>query len=129
MCQLLGMNANRPTDVCFSFAGLACRAHEHTDGFGIAFFEDLALRHFIDHHGARESAVARLVRDYPIKSDNVVAHIRKATQGRVALENTNPFVRELWGRYWVFAHNGDLKGFAPRLHGAFRPVGNTDSEL
>ena len=57
------------------------------------------------------------------------AHIRKATQGRVALENTHPFVRELWGRYWVFAHNGDLKGFAPRLHGAFRPVGNTDSEL
>jgi glutamine amidotransferase len=37
-------------------------------------------------------------------------------------------VRELWGRYWVFAHNGDLKGFAPRLHGAFRPVGDTDSE-
>ncbi len=129
MCQLLGMNANTPTDVCFSFAGLACRADEHKDGFGIAFFEDLGLRHFIDHHGARDSAVARLVRDYPIRSDNVVAHIRKATQGRVALENTHPFVRELWGRYWVFAHNGDLKGFAPRLHGAFRPVGNTDSEL
>jgi predicted glutamine amidotransferase len=46
----------------------------------------------------------------------------------VALENTHPFVRELWGRYWVLAHNGDLKGFAPRLHGAFRPVGDTDSE-
>ena len=26
MCQLLGMNANTPTDVMFSFAGLACRA-------------------------------------------------------------------------------------------------------
>jgi len=37
-------------------------------------------------------------------------------------------VRELWGRYWVFAHNGDLKDFAPRLHGQFRPVGDTDSE-
>jgi glutamine amidotransferase len=46
----------------------------------------------------------------------------------VALENTHPFMRELWGRYWVCAHNGDLKGFAPRLHGAFRPVGSTDSE-
>ena len=30
--------------------------------------------------------------------------------------------------YWVFAHNGDLKDYAPRLHGAFRPVGTTDSE-
>jgi glutamine amidotransferase len=37
-------------------------------------------------------------------------------------------MRELWGRYWVFAHNGDLKNFHPRLHGAFRPVGDTDSE-
>jgi glutamine amidotransferase len=69
-----------------------------------------------------------MVRSFPIKSRNIVAHIRKATQGRVALENTHPFVRELWGRYWTFAHNGDLKGFAPRLHGAFRPVGQTDSE-
>jgi len=72
--------------------------------------------------------VAELVKRYPIKSDNVIAHIRKATQGRVALQNTHPFVRELWGRYWVFAHNGDLQGFHPRLHGAFRPVGDTDSE-
>ena len=128
MCQLLGMNANVPTDVMFSFAGLATRADEHKDGFGIAFFEDRGLRHFIDHHSARQSPVADLVKRYPIKSDNVIAHIRKATQGQVALENTHPFVRELWGRYWVFAHNGDLKDFSPRLHGAFRPVGGTDSE-
>lgn len=128
MCQLLGMNANVPTDVCFSFAGLAQRAQEHKDGFGIAFFEDRGLRTFVDPRSARESPVAELVRRYPIKSDNVIAHIRKATQGRVALENTHPFVRELWGRYWVFAHNGDLKDFRPRLHAAFRPVGDTDSE-
>ena len=128
MCQLLGMNANVPTDVCFSFAGLAQRADEHKDGFGIAFFEDRGLRTFVDHQSARESAVAELVRHFPIQSGNVIAHIRKATQGRVALENTHPFVRELWGRYWVFAHNGDLKDFHPRLHGAFRPVGDTDSE-
>ena len=128
MCQLLGMNANTPTDVMFSFAGLATRADEHKDGFGIAFFEDPGLHLFVDHHSARQSPVAELVKRYPIKSGNVIAHIRKATQGRVALQNTHPFMRELWGRYWVLAHNGDLKGFAPRLHGSFRPVGDTDSE-
>jgi glutamine amidotransferase len=128
MCQLLGMNANTPTDVMFSFAGLAQRADEHRDGFGIAFFEGTGLRHFIDDRSARDSPVAQLVQRYPIKSENFIAHIRKATQGGVALRNTHPFVRELWGRYWVMAHNGDLKGFAPRLHGAFRPVGDTDSE-
>ncbi|HET9823440.1 MAG TPA: class II glutamine amidotransferase [Burkholderiaceae bacterium] len=128
MCQLLGMNANVPTDVMFSFAGLAHRAAEHKDGFGVAFFEDRGLRTFVDARSARESPVAELVQRYPIRSRNVIAHVRKATQGRVALENTHPFVRELWGRYWVFAHNGDLRGFAPRLHAAFRPVGDTDSE-
>ena len=128
MCQLLGMNANTPTDAMFSFTGLATRADEHKDGFGIAFFEDRGLRLFVDQHSARTSPVAELVQGYPIRSDNVIAHIRKATQGRIALENTHPFMRELWGRYWVFAHNGDLKDFRPRLHATFRPVGETDSE-
>jgi len=128
MCQLLGMNANTATDVMFSFTGLATRADEHKDGFGIAFFEGRGLRHFVDHHSARVSPLAELVKHYPIKSDNVIAHIRKATQGQVALENTHPFQRELWGRYWVFAHNGNLADFHPRLHAAFKPVGQTDSE-
>jgi glutamine amidotransferase len=128
MCQLLGMNANTPTDVMFSFTGLATRADEHKDGFGIAFFEGKGVRLFVDPESARHSPVAELVKRYPIRSGNVIAHIRKATQGRVGLENCHPFMRELWGRYWVFAHNGDLKGFQPRLHAAFKPVGDTDSE-
>ena len=135
MCQLLGLNCNTPTDVSFSFTGFAMRSgltDHHADGWGIAFFEgteaDRGLRHFVDHLPAYQSPIARLVREYPIKSRHVIAHIRKATQGTVALENTHPFVRELWGRYWVFAHNGNLKDFAPRLDRHFRPVGDTDSE-
>jgi glutamine amidotransferase len=128
MCQLLGMNANTPTDVMFSFTGFATRAEEHKDGFGMAFFDGAGVRLMVDSQSARTSPIADMVRNYPIRSSNIVAHIRKATQGRVALENTHPFVRELWGRYWVFAHNGNLAEFEPRLHGAFRPVGQTDSE-
>lgn len=128
MCQLLGMNANTPTDLVFSFTGFSKRAAEHKDGFGIAFFEDAGVRLFVDAQSAALSPVADMVRNYPIRSSNVIAHIRKATQGHVALQNTHPFQRELWGRYWAFAHNGDLKQFNPPLHGAFRPVGTTDSE-
>jgi predicted glutamine amidotransferase len=47
----------------------------------------------------------------------------------IALENCHPFVRECWGQNWVFAHNGDLKEFAPNLTGRFLPIGSTDSEL
>jgi len=135
MCQLLGLNCNHPTDVTFSFSGFAMRGgitDQHQDGWGIAFFEgteeDRGLRHFVDHLPASSSPVAELIRRYPIKSRHVIAHIRKATQGPVALENCHPFVRELWGRYWVFAHNGNLVDYAPHLHGHFRPVGDTDSE-
>jgi glutamine amidotransferase len=123
------MNGNTPTDIVFSFTGFCTRAEEHKDGFGIAFFEGAGVRLFVDAQSARVSPVAEMVRQYPIRSDNIIAHIRKATQGRIALENTHPFQRELWGRYWVFAHNGDLKNFSPRLHASFRPVGSTDSEL
>ena len=131
MCQLLGMNCATPTDITFSFRGFSQRAgitSDHCDGFGIAFFEDKACRLFVDNQSAVESPIAELVRSYPIKSRNVIAHIRKATQGKITLENSHPFVRELWGRHWVFAHNGDLHGFKPELTGQFTPVGNTDSE-
>ncbi|MFZ6645672.1 class II glutamine amidotransferase [Undibacterium sp. TJN25] len=131
MCQLLGMNCNTPTDIVFSFTGFATRGgrtDEHKDGWGIAFFEGNGVRHFVDHQAAVASPIAELIKNYPIKSKNVIAHIRKATQGQVTLENCHPFVRECWGRYWVFAHNGDLKEFDPALDGPYKPVGNTDSE-
>ncbi|PZO86466.1 MAG: class II glutamine amidotransferase [Acinetobacter johnsonii] len=131
MCQLLGMNCATPTDITFSFRGFSQRAgitSDHCDGFGIAFFEDKACRLFVDNQSAVESPIAELIRNYPIKSRNVIAHIRKATQGKINLENSHPFSRELWGRQWIFAHNGDLHDFDPVLSGRFTPVGNTDSE-
>lgn len=126
------MNCNIATDIVFSFTGFATRGgatDTHNDGWGIAFFEGTGVRHFVDHQAAAKSPIADLVKRCPIKSTNVIAHIRKATQGEIALQNCHPFVRELWGCYWVFAHNGDLKNFAPPLNGPYRPVGNTDSEL
>ncbi|WOE32986.1 MULTISPECIES: class II glutamine amidotransferase [unclassified Acinetobacter] len=131
MCQLLGMNCATPTDITFSFRGFSQRAgitSDHVDGFGIAFFEDKACRLFVDNQSAVESPIAELIRNYPIKSRNVIAHIRKATQGKINLENSHPFMRELWGRQWIFAHNGDLHDFHPVLSGRYTPVGNTDSE-
>ncbi len=131
MCQLLGMNGNVPTDICFSFEGFCQRGgatDEHKDGWGIAFFEGRGCRSFLDPHPSAHSPVSELVQRYPIKSRNVIAHIRKATHGAITLENTHPFTRELWGRYWVFAHNGKLDDFQPALSGDYLPAGDTDSE-
>ncbi len=132
MCQLLGMNCATPTDATFSFTGFAARGgltDHHADGFGIGFFEGKAVRSFIDNQPSSSSPVAELVKNYPIKSRHVISHIRKASQGQVKLQNCHPFVREHWGRHWLFAHNGDLLDFAPPLSGWHTPIGDTDSEL
>ncbi|KAF3883911.1 MULTISPECIES: class II glutamine amidotransferase [Nostocales] len=131
MCQLLGMNCNVPTDICFSFEGFAARGgktDDHRDGWGIAFFEGKGCRLFLDAKPSIASPIADLVRCFPIHSKHVIAHIRKATQGEISLENCHPFRREMWGRYWVFAHNGDLRDFHPQDLEFYQPVGNTDSE-
>lgn len=141
------MNTNTPTDIGFSFAGFRKRGGQtdhHKDGFGIVFFEKSplvkqkggtlsGLRQFHDDKPSYCSPVADLINNYPIKAMNVICHIRKATQGEICLANTHPFVREVWGEEWAFAHNGQLHhGFmkqlpSPPIH--YQPVGTTDSEL
>jgi len=131
MCELLGMNANVPTDICFSFSGLIRRSKAtdgHKDGWGVAFYEDKGVRIFLDPNAALDSKLARLVKSYPIKSQNVISHIRRANSGEVSLANTHPFVRELWGFNWVFAHNGQIEVIKKRKTSFYKPVGETDSE-
>lgn len=131
MCELLGMSANVPTDICFSFTGLIQRGGvtgKHKDGWGIAFYENKGCRSFHDPNPSAHSPVSHFVKSYPIKSRIVISHIRQANHGRVCLENTHPFIRELWGKNWVFAHNGQLKEIKKWTLTHYHPVGTTDSE-
>lgn len=131
MCELLGMSANVPTDICFSFSGLVKRGGDtgpHKDGWGITFYEGKGCRSFKDPQPSCHSKIADLVKNYPIKSKSVISHIRQANRGGVSLENTHPFIRELWGENWTFAHNGQLNGYESLPMGRALPVGETDSE-
>lgn len=138
MCQLLGMNSSKPAAVDFSFAGFAergGRTGEHRDGWGVAIHTADGCRLVTDHLASIDSPLAQQFRQQPVKARNVVAHIRKATQGRIARENSHPFTRTLWGRTWSFAHNGDLKQFHPAAaltddggQARYTPLGDTDSE-
>jgi glutamine amidotransferase len=124
------MNSSKPATPGFSFHGFAergGRTGEHRDGWGIAFHDGSNCQVIGDHLASIDSPLALSVKRNPLKSKNIVAHIRKATQGRVAAENSHPFIRTLWGRTWSFAHNGDLKTFqADSPH--FAATGDTDSE-
>jgi predicted glutamine amidotransferase len=76
-----------------------------------------------------------------MRTYNMMAHIRYATQGAVSLENVHPFTRVWKGIQVCFAHNGDCPKFKQQDEGLpillgqstldnviFYPVGDTDSE-
>src|SRR6185369_13316523 len=131
MCELLGMECNVPTDIVFSFSGLATRGGKvgpHSDGWGLALYDGKVARMFLEPTPAADSPLAKFVRDHPIKTLLAIAHVRRKTRGGIGLANTHPFVRELWGRHFVFAHNGTVKSARADKLGRFRPIGDTDSE-
>lgn len=132
MCELLALSANTPTDMRFSFRGLARRGGatgDHGDGWGLASFDPQGggLNIYREQTAAAFSPVAAHLSELDLKSLVSVAHIRKATQGVVAVENCHPFHRQWLGQDWVFAHNGDIRTDIPRGD-RYRPIGDTDSE-
>ncbi len=87
------MNCNTPTDVRFSFSGFSQRAGntgDHTDGWASPLLRAKGCASLSIAEQASTSPIAQLIRNYAIKSENVIAHIRKATQGQVALEKLPP---------------------------------------
>lgn len=131
MCELLGMCANVPTDLCFSFAGLMQRgggSGPHCDGWGMAFYEEDQVRTLHDPTPCVNSRFARIFREHPLRSRVIISHIRQANVGGVSLMNTHPFCRALWGETWTFAHNGQLKHPERLVLRDRQPVGTTDSE-
>jgi glutamine amidotransferase len=125
------MNSSKPASVNFSFAGFAergGRTGEHSDGWGIALHGANDCHLIVDYQAAIHSPLAEALKTSKIKARNVVAHIRKATQGVNSLANSHPFTRNLWGRTWSFAHNGDLGAYQPPRNARYVPRGQTDSE-
>jgi glutamine amidotransferase len=109
------MNCATPTDFTFSLQGFCKRGGEtdiHSDGWGVAFYQDSGLRQFQDVEPASTSHLAKFLSQYPIRTLNMMGHIRYATVGQVDSSNVHPFSREMWGIQWCFAHNGEVPMFA-----------------
>jgi predicted glutamine amidotransferase len=142
MCRLYGFRASAETKVECTLVHAQnalllqsrsdLRGKSHPDGWGIGFYPGTMPE--VEHRAAAAYQDVQFGRTAErVYSRTVVAHIRMATIGSVALENTHPFS---YGP-WIFAHNGTLTAFAtledrlvsetgPRLQ-TFRR-GSTDSE-
>jgi glutamine amidotransferase len=135
MCELFGISSRQPTTVQISLAEFARRGGAtgpHIDGWGVGFYRDGDFLLVREPEPSHASAHLRFIHDQQIHSPLVVSHIRQATQGKVCLRNTQPFLRECGGQPHLFAHNGDLGPIRLREDfnlGGYRPIGESDSEF
>jgi glutamine amidotransferase len=133
MCRLFGMSGG-PERVSATFwlleapDSLAQQSRREPDGTGVGCFDEhgnpLVFKQPLAAYEDQE--FARQARE--LESRTFIAHIRYASTGAIAPQNTHPFEQE--GR--LFAHNGvieDLSALEQELGGQMQLVqGDTDSE-
>lgn len=129
MCEILGITskklfaANELLDSFFQH-GNVCR-----DGWGLAVFRGDGVTMEKEPVCALESSYLHNRLTRAVEANNLFAHIRKATLGRVEYANCHPFIwDDAGGRTWTLVHNGTIfegKEIAPYLEAQ---EGSTDSE-
>jgi len=134
MCQLMGFCSENPVGFSAAFREFRKRAETNPHAWGIALWSGvdecgpLVIR---DPRRADKSKVAGLLANNVIPGKILVAHIRYGTtRGPESLRtvtNAHPFVANIDGRDWAFAHNGFVRIEANAWH-RHRPHGTTDSE-
>ena len=131
MCELFGLSSNKAVRISFSWRGFRKRGRIQRDGWGVSWYLGDGLVGLVkEPRPSVESPIARLMVQ-GVKSKIVISHVRWASKGNISYVNTHPFVRRLWDRDWVFAHNGTLLGLDENSDYELKwcyPIGETDSE-
>ncbi len=130
MCDLLGLCFSRPVDACFSLRAFRRKARINRSGWGVAWYPDNGFSaQFIKEpvRADRSRLYSEFLNTTFIRSRIFISHLRRASKGVEAHKNTHPFYRVLYGRSYIFAHNGTLSNYHPDT-GSLRPIGETDSE-
>jgi predicted glutamine amidotransferase len=137
MCRIFGfrsvLNSGVHSSLLSAENALANQSRRHPDGWGLAYYIDEAP-HLVKSTDTAETDRLFHRLSAIVRSETVLAHVRKATQGDLTITNTHPFQ---FGR-WTFAHNGNVCDFDDKknlisdmISAPYRqwPLGQTDSEL
>jgi len=137
MCRLFGFRAEVNTTVHKSLVeaenSLCEQSSRHPDGWGVAYYVGNTPHIIRSLDTAQADSLFKNV-SASVTAHTFLAHLRKATQGSLHMQNTHPFQ---FGP-WVFAHNGNVKRFEElrtRLEEYIEPslrryvFGKTDSEI
>jgi len=106
MCRLLGISVNRPTNIRLSFKDFEVLSRIHSDGHGFAYEEDGHLVAIRDAEALFATPSGPDV--LSVNSRTFLGHLRMASHGGVALQNTHPFLKTLGDTEFAFAHNGTV---------------------
>ncbi len=110
MCELLGISCNVNTDISFSFKILKEHSVRNYHGWGYAYFNDNKWTIAKEPIMALKSEKVGEILTNPLMFEGkmFISHIRYASECNQTIENTHPFMKELFGKTWIFAHNGHL---------------------
>jgi glutamine amidotransferase len=107
MCRLFGCQSREPGplthELFHATNALRVQSKEHPDGWGLGWYEEgqpRVVRSLTGAHGDQEFEKV----SHFVTARTVIAHVRKASVGAVAPQNTHPFQHG----GWLFAHNGTL---------------------
>jgi len=128
MCQLLGICANRPIDIQFSFQEWKHRGKSNRHGYGFAYWKEGRWQLVKEASSLYEAGPDQTDEVLAARSHLFLAHVRYATVGAQDGSNTHPFAASLGGHTWAFAHNGTVKGIQARPLRELQAGGATDSE-
>lgn len=135
MCELFAMSSSTPVAMTYDmreFARHGGQTHGNRDGWGLVYALERDAYTYKEPAAAATSGLERYVAAHSHDTRLMIAHIRMATAGEPALENTHPFRRVRNGTVCHLAHNGGLPGLRDDPHYArFLPetLGETDSEF
>jgi len=133
MCRLFGMSSGaQPASATFWLLdapdSLVEQSFREPDGTGIGWFDEQGTPHVSKQPLAAHDDRRFLREAHQLRSRTFIAHIRFASTGATAHQNTHPFEQQ----QRLFAHNGaleDLPALDAELGSALAHVkGQTDSE-
>lgn len=132
MCQLFGFSCNGVNgDFSDLFIEFRSRGRYNPHAWGAALWVDTTHGPLVvrDPHPANTSRAAALIAS--LEARTLIAHVRYGTVKPLdSVVNAHPFVANINGKDWAFAHNGFLRGVEKEAELAmvYIPNGTTDSE-
>lgn len=129
MCQILGINSNKPYAANELLRKFYANSVDHPHGWGLAVLDE--DQYLINKRAVQavKSGVLKEQLETELICTHLFGHIRKASVGVVEYRNCHPFTRvDKNGRRWTLIHNGTFFHMEELEPYFDECAGTTDSE-